>query len=79
MKNQIIKKAREIFKDLEFVEDSHTYTVKGKVLPSTSSMIKQFYKDSKKVSNKNMKRTLMVKLKFPTYKHGLRNIFNNFM
>ena len=44
MKNQIIKKAREIFKDLEFVEDSHTYTVKGKVLPSTSSMIKQFYK-----------------------------------
>jgi hypothetical protein len=52
MKNQIIKKAREIFKDLEFVEDSHTYTVKGKVLPSTSSMIKQYYEsfDANKVA-----------------------------
>ena len=44
-----------------------------------NKMIKQFYKDSKKVSNKNMKRSLMVKLKYPTFKHGLRNIFNNFM
>ena len=52
MKNKIIKKARETFKDLEFVEDSHTYTVKGKVLPSTSSMIKQFYEpfDAEKIS-----------------------------
>ncbi len=42
-----------------------------------NKMIKEFYKDSKKVSNKNMKKKLKVKLKFPTYKHGLRNIFNN--
>ena len=41
-------------------------------------MIKEFYKDSKKVSNKNMKSTLKIKLKYPTYKQGLRNIFNNF-
>ena len=40
-------------------------------------MIKEFYKDSKKVSNKNMKNKLQLKLKYPTYKEGLRNIFNN--
>ena len=42
-----------------------------------NKMIKEFYKDSKKVSNKNMKNKLSVKLKYPTYKEGLRNIFNN--
>ncbi len=42
-----------------------------------NKMIKEFYKDSKKVSNKNMKNKLLIKLKFPTYKEGLRNIFNN--
>ena len=42
-----------------------------------NKMIKEFYKDSKKVSNKNMKKKLLVKLKYPTYKEGLRNIFNN--
>ncbi len=39
--------------------------------------IKEFYKDSKKVSNKKMKNKLLIKLKYPTYKEGLRNIFNN--
>ena len=43
-----------------------------------NKMIKMFYKDSKKVSNKSMKKKLKIKLKYPTYKHGLRNIFNNF-
>ena len=42
-----------------------------------NKMIKEFYKDSKKVSNKNMKKKLKIKLKYPTYKQGLRNIFNN--
>ena len=42
-----------------------------------NKMIKEFYKDSKRVSNKNMKNKLLVKLKYPTYKEGLRNIFNN--
>ncbi len=42
-----------------------------------NKMIKEFYKDSKKVSNKNMKNKLRIKLKYPTYKQGLRNIFNN--
>ncbi len=43
-----------------------------------NKMIKEFYKDSKKVSNKNMKRKLNIKLRYPTYKKGLTNIFNNF-
>ena len=43
-----------------------------------NKMIKEFYKDSKKVSNKSMKKLLKIKLKYPNYKHGLRNIFNNF-
>ncbi len=42
-----------------------------------NKMIKEFYKDSKKVSNRNMKKKLKIKLRFSTYKHGLRNIFNN--
>ena len=41
-------------------------------------MIKEFYKDSKKVSNKKMKNKLKLKLQYPTYKQGLKNIFNNF-
>ncbi len=43
-----------------------------------NKMIKEFYKDSKKVSNRNMKNNLNLKLKYPTYKEGLRNICNNF-
>ena len=43
-----------------------------------NKMIKEFYKDSKKVSNNNMKKKLKIKLKYPTYKHGLKNIFYNF-
>ncbi len=42
-----------------------------------NKMIKEFYKDSKKVSNKNMKKILKIKLKYPTYKQGLRNILNH--
>ena len=42
-----------------------------------NKMIKEFYKDSKKVSNKKMKNKLLIKLRYPTYKEGLRNIFNN--
>ena len=38
--------------------------------------IKEFYKDSKKVSNKNMKNKLQIKLRFPTYKEGLKKLFN---
>ncbi len=43
-----------------------------------SKSIKEFYKDSKKVSNKFMKNKLKIKLKYPTYKQGLKNIFNEF-
>ena len=42
-----------------------------------NEMLKNFYKDSKKVSNKKIKEIFSYKLKFPTYKEGLRSIFNN--
>ena len=44
-----------------------------------SEMLKNFYKDSKKVSNKKIKKVFSYKLKFSTYKDGLSNIFNYFI
>ena len=40
-------------------------------------MLKNFYKDSKKVDNKKMKKFFNYKLKYPTYEEGLNYIFNN--
>ena len=42
-----------------------------------SEMLKNFYKDSKKVSNKKMKDFFDYTLKFPTYLEGLNYIRNN--
>ena len=42
-----------------------------------SQMLKNFYKDSKKVDNKKMKEFFNHKLKYPTYVEGLNYIFNN--
>ena len=42
-----------------------------------SEMLKNFYKDSKKVDNKKMKDFFNHKLKYPTYVEGLNYIFNN--
>ena len=42
-----------------------------------SEMLKNFYKDSKKVDNKKMKIFFNHKLKYPTYVEGLNYIFNN--
>ena len=42
-----------------------------------SEMLKNFYKDSKKVDNKKMKKFFKHKLKYPTYVEGLNYIFNN--
>ena len=42
-----------------------------------SEMLKNFYKDSKKVDNKKMKQFFNYNLKYPSYKEGLRFIFNN--
>jgi nucleoside-diphosphate-sugar epimerase len=49
------------------------------VNPSTieSEMVKNFYKDSKKVNNKKMKEFFNYKLKYPTYVEGLDHILNN--
>ena len=44
-----------------------------------SEMLRNFYKDSKKVSNKKIKEVFSYKLKFPTYKEGLSNIFSYFI
>ena len=40
-------------------------------------MLKNFYKDSKKVDNKKMKNFFKYKLKYPTYEEGLNIFFNN--
>jgi nucleoside-diphosphate-sugar epimerase len=42
-----------------------------------SEMLKNFYKDSKKVDNKKMKEFFNYELKYPTYVEGLNYIFNN--
>ena len=42
-----------------------------------SEMLKNFYKDSKKVSNKKMKFFFKYKLKYPTFKEGLDMIKNH--
>ncbi len=42
-----------------------------------SEMLKNFYKDSKKVNNQKMKEFFNYKLKHPTYVEGLNYIFNN--
>ena len=42
-----------------------------------SVMLKNFYKDSKKVDNKKMKTFFNYSLKFPTYVEGLNHIFDN--
>ena len=45
----------------------------------SSEMVKNFYKDSKKVSNKKMKTFFQYDLKFPSYKEGLSYIKDNFI
>ena len=42
-----------------------------------NEMLKNFYKDSKKISNKKMKEFFKYELKYPTYKEGLNYIYNN--
>jgi nucleoside-diphosphate-sugar epimerase len=42
-----------------------------------SKMLKNFYRDSKKVDNKKMKEFFSYKLKYSTYVEGLNYIFNN--
>jgi len=44
-----------------------------------SEMLKNFYKESKKVSNKKMKSFFDYNLKFPTYVEGLNYIRNNLL
>ena len=48
-----------------------------KVEEIDSEMLKNFFKDSKKVQNKKMKKFFDYKLKFPTYIEGLNQIHGN--
>ena len=52
---------------------------KIKVNELESEMLKNFYKDSKKVSNKKMKKMFNYNLKFSTYVEGLDYIRDNFI
>ena len=40
-------------------------------------MLKDFYKDSKKVENQKVKKFFEYQLTYPTYKEGLGKIFND--
>ena len=42
-----------------------------------NGMLKNFYKDSKKVNNEKMKKFFNYKLKFPSYIEGLKYIRDN--
>ena len=44
-----------------------------------NEMLRNFYKDSKKVCNKKIKEVFSYKLKFPTYKKGLSRIYDHFI
>ena len=44
-----------------------------------NEMLKNFYRDSKKVDNKKMKKIFNYKLKYPSYVDGLKSILNNFL
>jgi nucleoside-diphosphate-sugar epimerase len=44
-----------------------------------NSDMKNFYKDSKKVSNTKIKKDLKITLYFPTYKEGFKEILNNIL
>ncbi len=50
---------------------------KIKLTSVRNKMLINFYKDSKKVSNKKMKNFFNYKLKFPSFIEGLKNIRNN--
>ena len=55
-------------------------TDKPKIIETSeieSEMLKNFYKDSKKINNKKMKKFFNYKLKYPTYVEGLNYIFNH--
>lgn len=42
---EIRNKLLEAFKDIDFVEETHTYYLNGEVLPSVSSLLKHFYEE----------------------------------
>ena len=59
---KLLKSQSPEFLDLDALEDG---------------MLKDFYKDSKKVDNKKAKEFFNYQLIYPTYKEGLDKIFND--
>ena len=91
--DKVIKRSRDIAnrmgKGIQFLMKKNKIDVIdgfGKILNKNtievqnieSDMLKDFYRDSKKVSNKKMKAFFNYNLKFPTYVEGLNYIRNNF-
>jgi nucleoside-diphosphate-sugar epimerase len=89
-KSLIYSKAGEIYNVADNMPCSYDKTISyacslmGIQNPSSVSFqslnegeMKNFYKDSKKVSNAKIKKDLKVKLRFPTYKEGFKSILNN--
>jgi len=46
---------------------------------SLSPMAKAFYESNRRVSNAKLKRTILPKLRYPSYKEGLNTIFQEKM
>ena len=61
----------------KLLETSKPKTIKFESIEN--EMMKNFYKDSKKVSNKKMKSAFKYNLKYPSYIEGLNYIRNNFI
>ena len=64
---------------IKFASDLAKLDLPKKVNPEDleSEMLKSFYRDSKKVSNKRMKTFFGYELKYPTFKEGLNMIRNH--
>jgi len=64
---------------VKYAADLMKMSLPEKIKPEDieSKMLKSFYKDSKKVSNKKMKQFFVYELKYPTFKEGLNMIKNN--
>jgi nucleoside-diphosphate-sugar epimerase len=63
----------------QYASDLTSIALPKKIYPNDleSEMLKDFYKDSKKVSNKKMKLFFNYSLKYPTFKEGLEMIQNH--
>jgi len=69
--NEVIKYAAHLMK-INLPKETEPGEIKNE-------MLKEFYKDSKRVKNNKMKLFFSYKLRYPTFKEGLNNIRNYFI